>query len=101
MTRDELRTKLTGQPAPYPDFLVIGAFRYALGRETYVTHETASWLIANWGALSANAQAVIGRDLVKAFEEDNHARASGSKYKPLGADCDRESWWKLVEYLQK
>lgn len=84
----------------FPDFLVIGAFRYALGRQTYVTGETSQWLIAKWPELSVNAQAVIRRDLVKAFEEDDSARSRGSRYKPLGADCDRAEWQKLLDRIK-
>lgn len=100
MTRDELRTMMTGQPSPWPDFMVIGAFRYALGRETYVTHETSSWLIENWGLLAASAREVIKRDLIRTFEEDDRARSLSAKYLPLGDDCDRAEWQKLWDRIK-
>lgn len=83
-----------------PDFLVIGAFRYALGRQTYVTAETSQWLIAYWEALSHNARVVIARNLADAIREDDAARLEGDKHLPLGADMDRREWAKLGQKIE-
>lgn len=79
-----------------PDFLVIGAFRYALGRQSYVVGETAQWLDENWNALSENARFVIRRDLAEAIAKDDQSRASGERYHDLGSDMDRAEWIKLA-----
>lgn len=69
-----------------PDFLVIGAFRYALGRQTYVVNETVSWMIANWETVSEKAKAVIRRDLEGATD--------------LGDEIDRREWDRLREAIK-
>lgn len=69
-----------------PDFLVIGAFRYALGRRTYVVNETVSWMIANWATVSDRAKAVIRRDLEGATD--------------LGDEIDRREWERLREVIK-
>lgn len=74
------------------DLMVISAFRYCLGRQTYVVQACANWLIDIWPLLSENNRAVIQRDLEREFELDDAARAAGDNYKPLGWDCDRKDW---------
>lgn len=99
MTREQLRTKIAGAPSKWPDFLVIGAFRYALGRQTYVTGETSQWLIDNWETISVKARSVIARDLADAIRQDDAARLEGDKHLPLGADMDRREWDKLGQKI--
>lgn len=72
--------------------MVIAAFRYCLGRMTYIVGDCASWLIKIWPYLSKETQNIIKRDLEEAFTRDDEARADGHEYKPLGADCDRFQW---------
>lgn len=87
-----------------PEFLPINAFRYALGRQTYVTAETSSWLISNWGNLTKNARFVIARDLREAIAEDDRDRRAhdgcGARSFSLGADMDRREWIKLRDFIE-
>ncbi len=99
MTREQLRTKIAGASSKWPDFLVIGALRYAMGRQTYVTAETSEWLIANWETLSVKARSVITRDLAEAIRDDDRARLEGDRHYPLGADMDRAEWVKLGQKI--
>ena len=82
------------------DLLIIGAFRYSLGRQTYVVQETVEWLMAFWHELSPEVQAVIRRDLEDAIRDDKRVRSEGSGWKPLGADMDRREWLKLWEKIK-
>lgn len=72
--------------------MVIAAFRYCLGRQTYIVGECARWLINTWPLLSDPTKAIIKRDLEEQFKLDDDARAQGRDYKPLGWDCDRAEW---------
>lgn len=74
------------------DLMATAAFRYCLGRMTYIVSDCADWLIEQWPNFSDNAKAVIMRDLEEEFARDDEARAHGSTYKPLGHDCDRDEW---------
>jgi len=74
------------------EIMVISAFRYCVGRQTYVVPACADWLIDNWPMLGANTKAVIQLDLEKEFEKDDEARRREEDYKPLGHDCDRKDW---------
>ena len=86
-------TTLTRRQAwGFGDLMVIAAFRYCCGRQTYIVGACVEWLIDIWPMLSENTQAVIKRDLESEFERDDEARARGESYRPLGADCDRADW---------
>jgi len=74
------------------EVMVISAFRYCVGRQTYVVQACADWLISIWPMLGANTKAVIQFDLEKEFERDDEARRREENYKPLGWDCDRRDW---------
>lgn len=89
LTQDRLREAMTAILAT-PDFLVIGAFRYALGRQTYVVNETVEWMIANWATVSDKAKAVIRRDLKEATDEDLR----------LGGEIDKREWLRLWEVIK-
>lgn len=69
-----------------PDFLIVNAVRYAIGRRSVVTSDTADWLRANWSSLPDAVQAWIRSDVEEAFKRDD-----------LGDDCDRREWEKVRE----
>ena len=72
--------------------MVIAAFRYCLGRMTYIVGDCASWLIKIWPYLSKETQNIIKRDLEEAFTRDDEDREAGRDFKALGHDCDRAEW---------
>ena len=75
------------------DLMAMAAFRYCLGRSTYIVGDCADWLIAQWPNIDPQQRAVILRDLEEAFKRDDEARASGdNRYLPLGMDMDRKEW---------
>ena len=66
------------------DMMAICAFRYCLGRRTYVVSECAAWLIRVWDKLDAKARAVIERDLLEEIKRDDDARAA--RRQPIPGD---------------
>lgn len=87
------------------DLMVVAAFRYCLGRMTYIVSDCADWLIEQWPHIAENARKVIQRDLEEAFKRDDEAREEDAKgsahfYKPLGHDCDRAQWEKVRRLWQ-
>ena len=79
--------------------MAIAAFRYCLGRMTYIVSDCADWLIEQWPILPDNVKNVIKRDLEAEIKADDEARAEGREYKPLGHDCDRASWLKVRKMI--
>ena len=68
------------------DLMAVAAFRYSLGRMTYIVSDCAHWLCEQWPNIAENARKVIQRDLEEAFKRDDEARADGQYFKPLGHD---------------
>lgn len=75
--------------------MAIAAFRYCLGRRTYIVSDCVEWLRENWPKFPENVRTVIKRDLESEFVKDDQARDQGEDYKPLGWDCDRAEWQKV------
>ena len=79
----------------WQDLMVLAAFRYCLGRSTYITGTCADWLADKWPELPLRSKALIRTELDRAFAQDDEDRANGASFKALGWDCDRESWEKV------
>ena len=87
-----LEASVSPQAWGHGQFVVIAAFRYCLGRQTYIVGECTDWLVQIWPHLIESAREIIRRDVEEAFERDDLQRADGLTYKALGDDCDRERW---------
>jgi hypothetical protein len=78
------------------EVMVIAAFRYSLGRMTYIVKDCCDWLIEQWPNFREGTRALIQKELEAAFERDDDRRRrlyiGNSDCKPLGHDCDREQW---------
>lgn len=79
--------------------MAIAAFRYCLGRQSYIVGDCVDWLIDQWASLVPNVRQVIERDLREEFRRDDAARAAGEIYKPLGMECDRAGWQKVLDAI--
>lgn len=66
------------------EIVLVCAFRYALGRQTYVVGEVGDTIIANKAALSPKVRNLIKKEITEA------EYANG-----LGADVDAKVWHKV------
>lgn len=73
------------QPYFSPD-IAFSAFRYALGRRTYIVGSTAEYLRDNWQWMGEKYQRLIHKEIDEA--ESNHS---------LGDACDRKDWTSVRE----
>lgn len=80
------------QPWGSDGLMALAAFRYCLGRMTYIVDDCERWIFANWDHFPPNVRKLIQRDVEEEFERDDEARARGSAHFPLGHDCDRAAW---------
>jgi hypothetical protein len=84
-------------PWGFDDLMVMAAFRYCLGRRTYVVGCCVDWLIDNWKHFSEGVRDLITRELRDALDDDERSRMnSEDTCYPLGDDCDRVEWTRLA-----
>lgn len=50
--------------------MVIAAFRYCLGRQSYIVRACLDWLRANWGSFTQNTKLIILRDTIEALMDE-------------------------------
>ena len=85
----------------YDGLMAIAAFRYCLGRMTYIVGDCERWIFANWDNFPPNIRKLIQRDLEEEFARDDEARERGAAHKPLGHDCDRAAWERVASLWRK
>ena len=65
--------------------LLLSAFRYALGRQTYITGQTADWLAKYWRVMPQQWREQIHRDIEAAIERGE-----------AGMSCDVKEWRRVL-----
>ena len=78
-----------------PDWVILDAFRYAIGRRSYQVGVTTDWLIANLDSFSDELAMMIDNEINEELERDSRARLGGDGLLPLGMDCDRADWLRV------
>lgn len=76
------------------DLIFVAAFRYALGRRSYMVLTVADFIKTNISLIPQNIINLMIREITEA--EQNH---NDGLYKALGDDCDVETWLSLREFL--
>lgn len=86
------------------DNLVIGAFRYYLGRQTYAVSDFCLYAQENLKYISESSRRLMRKELKQEIERDNEARElhdiKALHFFPLGSDWDRKMWVELYENLK-
>jgi hypothetical protein len=60
------------------------AFRYALGRMSYIVSTVTEYLIRNWELMPLDLQTLIHKEIDVAEQKDQ-----------LGMECDKAEWMKV------
>jgi hypothetical protein len=66
--------------------VLISAFRYALGRATYITGIVAGAILDNWHTLGPDCRNLIIKEILDAKERNQ-----------VGHDCDWTQWKRILE----
>lgn len=91
----KIKPELTLEDAwGFNGLMASAAFRYCLGRRTYIVGSCVDWIISNWEKFPESVKNLIQRELEEAFGEDDKGRLHNAddRYRPLGHDCDRKDW---------
>lgn len=68
----------------------IAAFRYCLGRSTYIVSDMTNWLENNWLSLLPQTQDIIKRDIYDAL-----------RLELGGDDVSKKEWHRFLEWAIK
>ena len=68
------------------DLMVISAFRYSLGRASYVVGACVDWIITYWPKLQGNTRRLIVREIKEAFKKGAY-----------GMEMDKKAWQMVLE----
>ena len=74
------------------DILLLCAFRYALGRRTYIVSWIADIIIDNWSSLKPRSKKIILKEIKEAIE-------NGEFY--IGMKCDEQDWRRVLLHGEK
>lgn len=66
--------------------MIFYAFRYCLGRRSYVVGDCVAYLCKHWARIDARIQADIKRNITAAFAHDRY-----------GSEIDRAEWAKVLD----
>jgi len=72
---------------PY-NLMVVAAFRYCLGRRTYIVGSCVEWLKCYWHEFDANSKIIIAREIKECLEKGW-----------AGDECDVEDWESLLKFI--
>jgi hypothetical protein len=85
-----------------PDWMIIDAVRYCIGRMSYQVSTTTDWVCCNWKYLNEHTKTIVKNDLEEAFARDDRDRSIGGEYPnyALGHNCDRVEWERVRKLYQ-
>jgi hypothetical protein len=70
------------------NLMALAAFRYCLGRSTYIVSDCADWIIENWDEFDSSLRKII---LFEIKEEMDNLRGN-----PM-MRCDQYQWKRILE----
>ena len=70
--------------------MIIAAFRYCLGRQSYIVSECTHWLCEWWEDIRPQTKKIILGEIKEALEKGT-----------AGDVCDQETWRSFLEYVTK
>lgn len=72
--------------------IVLGGFRYALGRMTYAVGSTIDYLRRNWDLVGTSDKYTICRDIIAALMDDREG------WRTCGMECDKKMWLEFARW---
>lgn len=72
------------------ELLQLAAFRYCLGRRSYIVDPCCEYLIKNWDSFLKSTQNIIREEITQAIVTKN-----------CGMSCDEACWQKVLDNVSK
>lgn len=80
--------------------LIVSAFRYALGRQSYVPSMFGGFIRQQWDLIPSNTKNLLIRELEEAVKENDETYDASSFSNKLGLDCDIHTWKTLLQFMK-
>lgn len=68
------------------DLMTVAAFRYCLGRASYIVSHCVEYLCKHWDQIPGNTKRLIHNEIQRAFE-----------IKTYGMEMDKKQWQKILD----
>ena len=75
---------------PDHELMILAAFRYCIGRATYIVPVCTAWLQEVWPHLGEQSQQQLIKEIDRAIETGR-----------AGHDCDERDWQLLLDWMVK
>lgn len=82
-----MKSKIETEADGDADIILVCAFRYALGRRTYVVDCVANEILRKWKYLRDSDKSLFVKEILE------HKNVYGN----LGMECDAKSWERIIE----
>lgn len=92
-----MRTKKTKMFTEAESEIYFCAFRYCLGRKSYVVSDFCDEATRKIKLITDHFLLLMEKELTEAIVKDDEDRAKGECFKTLGWDCDRACWEKFLK----
>lgn len=77
-----------------PSFLILYAFRYALGRTSYAVGEVVDYLEEHWDEIPIAIRRIIHDEIRRRLKQESLVEDARSL---LGHSCDRKRWLQVLD----
>ena len=82
-----LLEKLNSKTVSNDELIILSAFRYALGRKSYIVGVVVDHLLKNWNILKSQTKEIIVREIIE----------YRNKHGKIGMDMDDSEWQKIID----
>lgn len=81
--------------------IVISAFRYALGRMSYVPSMVCEFITDQWSVLPNNTKQILIRELETEIKRNDEDSQDDRFISLLGNPCDVNQWKDFLEFMKR
>lgn len=86
-----MKSKMKSDMPEDIELIILGAFRYAMGRRSYIVSTTANFIMNNIDLVPKGFRRLMIDEITMGEQ--------GDFYYQLGDECDKQQWLKLREFL--
>ena len=82
-----------------PQWTLVCAMRYAMGRRSYIVRDVTALVRSMWGELSQHTRGVVRSDLASEIDMHDRMTKGSPPISWLGDEGDVNEWRRLMEFI--